>query len=211
LGSYSQRIDVDPKPGRWAGGRGEAVKDRLPFSGPKQPEAIDRSSNLHTVGLTERREERFGSRAAHRYLGSIRWKVHGLAPVPFRDRNQRRVAKGRGPEHFVIWLTGLEHDPSRLHRAAPVAATDQPGGLSHQRHGLFRCSLANREQLLVNVQKDDHIGLINSVQYRFGSDRYPSSWSLLGCRGDLVDRFTQERFEFFFGSIHSDPEQFERG
>ena len=204
--SYSQRIDFNPHPFSRAFEFGESIKNQFGIAATNKPAVINRPAYLHAVNRTKPLDKFGASRSADRHLKAIGRQTEGSASVALCGGHDAGIAMEHRLQYFIFALASLRDDDAAL---AP--STHLSGGERKHRQRLFGGALANGQELLVDVKKDHHVGSVNAVKYRFGAYRHTMAQRFVTGRGDLVDRFTNERLELFTSSLHAHSEILECG
>ncbi len=105
----------------------------------------------------------------------------------------------RGLDHLVVRQPGLHEHPGP---GAPPA--DETGSAGEQPEGLLRSPVPGCQQLLIEVEERDCVGLDDAMKCCFGPDVHPCRTELF--TGDVDDGLSRERFELLAALVTRQPE-----
>ena len=144
-----------------------------------------RRSQQHDVAgrrrlQTGRRGELVGAGARDRGERSERRQAEQLAAAQLDLRCPRRVGEAARPA-APRGAAGTSAPAAVRHR---VAAADQPGGAGQQRHRLLAGPVPRGQQLGIEVEERDDVGVLRAVQHGLGADQHVAVGQRLAVAGD---------------------------
>lgn len=172
-----------------------SAHDPAPIGGP---ENLDSHRRIETLDPRRGRSSRDQRQGLRRRITEER------APGPFGIGDPRWLGQQCSLQNLVLWLSGLNNYPP-----ATGTRTDHSRGADEQCHRLLGSAIARSEEFLIEIEECDHLGLMHTMQRRFGthddSRSCPARISpALG--GEFRNRLAHERFELLAHPIDTGAE-----